>query len=375
MASRPFGEGSVLDDDIVETDDEFEPAASPTPAAEGGEEDSSPRSPSSPRSIRESLEDAYREEEIKAERARDEQGRFVKADDAAKSAPAAKEPPATTGAKPEQTVNEPASAPVAVQGGPPPGWSQEAKAAYQSLPPAVQQAVLKREKEVSDGFATYSANAKEFEAVVGPRRQYYAEQGISDHEAINNLWLWFEALQNSPGNAFPELAKLFRYDLSTVPPTGQSESQPSPQIDQRYASMEAAIRQQQQLLNGFVTAAEQERQSRIEAEFTEFARTHPHFEELRVHMGQLMKAGMAGDLADAYQKAAAIHPDIGQKLRQEEAAKAAAEAAAKAAQPRQAPRLAAVSPRTASPRGADSRPPGTGRSIRDELRAAMDTGV
>ncbi len=49
--------------------------------------------------------------------------------------------------------------------------------------------------------------------------------------------------------------------------------------------------------------SEQEHQARAERQIKAFARGHKHFRRVRVHMGQLIAAGKAHDLNEAYRLA------------------------------------------------------------------------
>lgn len=88
----------------------------------------------------------------KADRLRDQQGRFAKGE----TAPAGEvakpgEKPAVAGEAPKaEAAAAETNEPLVVR--PPHGWSPEAKAAFGALPEHVQQAVAKREAEVNKGF-------------------------------------------------------------------------------------------------------------------------------------------------------------------------------------------------------------------------------
>jgi hypothetical protein len=58
-------------------------------------------------------------------------------------------------------------------------------------------------------------------------------------------------------------------------------------------------------------------QQQINSQLTAFAKDHPHFEAVKVKMGQLMQAGLASDLESAYQQAIAITPEISDQIRAE----------------------------------------------------------
>jgi hypothetical protein len=96
----------------------------------------------------------------RAERLRDERGRFAKAEEAAqKPGEAGKAAAAPEGAKVPETASsaQPEAAQAAPEAakpaGPPPGWSPQSKAAFASLPPHVQADIVKREGEVNQGLA------------------------------------------------------------------------------------------------------------------------------------------------------------------------------------------------------------------------------
>src|SRR5690606_41587357 len=66
---------------------------------------------------------------------------------------------------------------------PPVSWSKEAKESWNTLPPAIQNAVLKREKEFSDGIKQYADDAKkirELEPYFAPHRQSMAANGVNE---------------------------------------------------------------------------------------------------------------------------------------------------------------------------------------------------
>lgn len=373
-----------------QTDLNQEPDGGSATSSPSGGGERAVSSPAAPPSVRESIE-AARKEVAKTEtrvdtpaesRVRDPAtGRFaqqeqksvaaggpkVSASGAPEAATETPLPKTQPDAKPDGQAVQPS--------GPPPGWSQEAKASWATLSPAIQAAVIKREQEVSSGFAQYGQIAqrhKEFEQIVSPRRQYYAGQGISDTEAVNNLWLWFEALQNSPSKAFPELAQRFGIDLSTVIPGAQADADQSSYIDPVVQSLQNEIQQLRGQVGQVTGTFQQQAQERTRQELANFAKDKPHFEAVRVSMGRLMQAGMANSLDEAYQQALALNPEIQaqiQRDQQAEAAKKAAEAALTTRPPTQ--RQAGVSLRGGAPSGANGAGKAPVGSIREELNKAF----
>ncbi len=347
----------------IDNPEELQPET-PPPAA--GDVDAGAVANAPAPSLRETLEAAARdaggETPQDGDRPRDASGRFVpKADgNAQEPGVVSATAPAKSSASPSPaaTPDTPA-APSTAPAGPPPGWASEAKALYPSLPPAIQAAVVKRESEVNAGFAQYAQAKQELERVIAPRRQHYAADGISDVQAIDNIWQWFEALKNSPQQAMPALAQMFGYDLSTVSP---GAPQSSSQVDPEVAALKAEVAQLRGESRKVYSSVEEFHTAQRRAELDAFAQGKPHFEKVRVTMGRLMQAGVATGLDDAYQKAVALDPEA--------TAASAAEASRKAAEDalkvRGGNRHAAVSVRGGSPNGAAGSPVPT--SIRDNLR-------
>lgn len=369
-----------------QTDLNQEPDGGSATSSPSGGGERAVSSPAAPPSVRESIEAARKEvakteartESPASDRVRDPAtGQFSKQEQkpvaaggpkvSAKSAPEAATAPLSPttqpDAKPIVTESNPS--------GPPPSWSADKKTAWTDLA-SLQKAVLKREEEFTNGISRYQAHQKEFEQIVSPRRQYYAGQGISDTEAVNNLWLWFEALQNSPAKALPELAQRFGIDLSTVIPGAQANADQSSYVDPVVQSLQEEIRQLRGQMGQVTGTFQQQAQERTRQELANFAKDKPHFEAVRVSMGRLMQAGMANSLDEAYQQALALNPEIQaqiQRDQQAEAAKKAAEAALTTRPPTQ--RQAAVSLRGGAPSGANGAGKAPVGSIREELSKAF----
>lgn len=345
-------------------------------AGEGEPASRGAASPDKPLSLRQQIEknvEAVRTEEAKRARAAD--GKFTKLDGAA-------EKPATT-----EQVSQPAkeASPEASKAiGPPPGWSAESKAFYNSLPAdhPIKRDVAKREEEVSNGFKAYSEKAKSYEAidqVLAPVRTTFQQAGIqSDADAVKALVSWEASFRNPETrlHAFQNLARTYGVDLSTLvqssPSGSPSAAQDIPEPLRPVIDQFGNVVQEVQSIKAQLQASEQQR---IEADFKAFADNgHPHFGAVRGAMGQLMQAGLATDLESAYQKAIALDPEISAQIRAGDDSKRAEEAErAKAEKARQAA-AAAVSPSGRSPVGqpsAPNAPASKGSSARESILNAV----
>lgn len=351
----------------MDAENEIE-AVSPS-LPDGGVEPVSPPDPAPP-SVRETLDAAAREVRGETDdgskpadagksggddRPRDAGGRFLPKTEA--GAPVV----AATPEKSPPTQSETQTAPSTAPSGPPPGWSAEAKAAFSTASPAIQAAVIKREQEISAGFAQYAQRQQQLEQVIAPRRQYYASDGVSDLQAIDNIWKWFEALKNSPAESFPALAQMFGYNLT---PSADANSD---QTNPENAALRAEIRRLEGQIGQVAGTFEQQQTEARRAELASWSKDKPYFEKVRVTMGRLMSAGVAGTLDDAYQQAIKVDPTVSAQVAAEEKAAAERKAAEEAISRRGGgnQRRAAVSVRGGSPNGAAGTSQPT--SIRESL--------
>ena len=259
--------------------------------------------------------------ESESTRARDELGRFTKAEqDAAAAAakaietvPAAAVPPAEQQAPIEQQAPN-AAAVVA----PPPGWSIAAKAEFDRLPPAVREAVAKREQEVNQGFA----KLQEYKGL-DPYVDMAKRSGTTITQALEGYTRAEQVLSTDFVSGVRDLCRYYNFSpAQLVEALGgqvqQGYQQPAAQdpyapVVQKLSALEQKWAQYEQ------QQAMQEEQA-VSSQLHEFASdpANRFFENVRADMGRLITAGMASDLKDAYDKACWAHPEI-RELRIKEA--------------------------------------------------------
>jgi hypothetical protein len=324
--------------------------------------------------ITKSIETVRTEE---AKRARDTAtGKFTKPEASAeKPAAAAEIQPEKKEAQPE-----PASKPFA----PPPGFSTETKAFLATLPEdhPIKRDLAKREGEVSNGIKTYSDKAKNYDAIdqiIAPVRSTFQQAGISsDADAIKVLLGWEAGFRNpaTRQQAFLNLAQQYGFDISTLVPSSQSGSpsaaqqdipdQLRPVIDQ-FGNVAQQVQSVEARLQNWENTQVAERLSA-------FAGSHPHFEAVRVQMGQLMSAGIVppGDLEKAYQKAIALNDEVSAQIKAEDDRKKSEELARANAEKVRKAALAAVSPSTRPPSGAPSAQTGKKANVRESILSSIN---
>lgn len=324
--------------------------------------------------INKSVESVRTEE---AKRVRDATtGKFTKTD-TKPEASAAEKPAAAEIPKPEQNAQPAESKPV----GPPSGWSKEAQALWDQLPPAVKADAVRREAETAKGFDEYrgkTAQLQEISQALDPIRPVLQQSGItSDAQAVKTLLNWEAGFRNPQTRvqAFHQLAKQYGVDLSTLvqnpspaPSAGQDIPEPLRPVIDQFGNIVQDVNSVKQELQNL-------RSERVESELRSFAKDKPHFEKVRVIMGQLMSSGIvpSGDLDTAYQKATQLHPEVSAQIQADTEAKRTAELAKTNAEKSARARAASVSPSPRSPNGAPAN--GTQKtkagSVRDSILSSV----
>lgn len=257
--------------------------------------------------------------------------------------------------------------------GPPPGWSAESKAVFAALPDPVKQDILKREKEVSDGFKSKSEEIKrysEIDQVLAPVRPVFQQAGINEAEGLRRLLSWEGALRN-PATRMQAYAALGRqYGIDHNSP----QSQAQPEIPDQLRPVYDNVGQLTQTVNTIQGELQRSREEAVSRTLTDFAKDKPHFETVRTTMGQLIAAGIVApdNLSEAYRQACASHPEIGPKLIKEQADKQAAELLKNQTQRIQTARSAAISPSGRAPNGPAANGKDSGkRSVRDTIMSSV----
>ena len=203
----------------------------------------------------------------------------------------------------------------------PKNWSDDVKKTFDTLPQESQEFMIKRDKEMTSDYtkktqelAEQRKNIEALDKVLQPARQTIHATGISEPEYISRLLNADNALRTNPKMALRQLAQGYGIDLSTMNEESESWNDPDPQ----YAQL---LQQNQQIMSELNQFKQQNIQSTVaqtEQTVEQFsAKTgadgklmHPHFDKVRVKMGNLIDAGEAKGLDDAYTKAVRLDDDL-----------------------------------------------------------------
>lgn len=270
--------------------------------------------------------------EVKADKPRDEAGKFAKVDSADLNKPVEPEPAARKA---------------------PSSWKPDAQTAWLKAdkgealtPEEVRLLALEAERRESDfhkgvsEFKTHSERARQYDQAVAPYQATLKQLGVDAPTAISKLLQADHTLRTAdPATKAAYLRQLaiqYGVDLENAP-----------QYDQQTQNMMFELqnlRQEQMLWQNRTQVQELEQ---VGQTLTEFGSEKPHFEAVRNDMADLLDAGQAKTLQEAYDKAVWLNPNVRQTLIENERA----EASKKFEAERQAQRAksAAVSVKGSSP--------------------------
>ena len=238
----------------------------------------------------------------------------------------------------------------------PKNWSEDVRSKFKDLPRDAQEYMLKRDKEMTADYTRKTQEVaeqrKSFESldkVIAPMRQQIAASGVGEAEYISRLLNADMALRNNPKMAIKQLAQGYGIDLSSIEET-VDWNDTDPQIAQLKQQNQAILAE----LNQFKQQNLQSARQQTEAQINGFANTkddkgnlkYPHFDKLRIKMGNLIDAGEAKGLEDAYAKAVRLDDELYKQSldAQRKSAKAEEDARRKAA----VEKAKKVRPRTAT---------------------------
>lgn len=308
-------------------------------------------------------------EQQKADRLRDEKGRFVAGEadktekkDALPAAPAQGQP----------------QVPAVVRPARPSSWKKDYWQDWDKLDPRLAEYINQREGEYANGVSTYKREydtAKPLLDAVAPFRDVIQQTGLQPAQWVNQLGEAHRGLtQGTPEqkvNILTQIALNNGIDLMKFAERvfvrgqdgqiylNQQMQRPQPQQQVQQPNVEQTV---QKILA-------QERAQQSLAEFSANKEKYPHYEAVRQQMGQLLDAGLAQDLPDAYTKALRMDDQLFQS---EQDAKRKADEALKLEAQRKvtaAAKANAVSTKSATPAGTAA---GTNKGLRAQITEAVE---
>lgn len=256
------------------------------------------------RTLKEINEKEPSEVEVQAEEApesgreRDEKGRFAEV---------GKEEPAPMPAE-EPDIEPPST------------WRKDAKERWKSLDKELKQELRKREDDYMSGISRYKAGhewASQF-APLAPRLQSLRDQFGSESEGLKHFFELSDYSERDPVGFLTWFAKVQNIDLASL--VSGAQENPSKETAKPDFSWKPQVGQIQQQLQDLKRHIDNEAEARakeelkvIEKDIADFSKDKEHFEDLRGDMARILEAGLAKNLAEAYDAAIMIRPDIREK--------------------------------------------------------------
>lgn len=271
----------------------------------------------------------------------------------------------------EQPSDQPRSAALKA----PDHWSQDDKDAFAKATPDLQRWALKRDKQTTSDYTRktqeLAEQRKRFEAldnVLAEARTTF--NGVPDHEAVRWMANVHQFLRAEPQNAIKWLRQTYNiHDEGSPPAVPTDESDADPVV----SALKRELSDVKAQVSQFTRETQADKQARIASTIDMFREQkgpdgqpmHPHFDAVQSTMAKLVRAGIASDLKEAYEKAVALDPTVSALEREAQAKRnKAAEQKKRAAELEKAKKAGfRVAP---SPQATQVQPT---NSIADELRA------
>ena len=237
----------------------------------------------------------------KADRVRDEHGRFAKSDEVGQSAEAQQQEPAKTIL-------------------PPTSWTVAAKAKFATLDPDVQAEILRSDKAALDGKVQWETKAEQYnrlDAALSKVRDRYRLAGLSDDQYVGALVQADEMLRGPNAHqALLTLAQQYGINLGALAQTGQQPFANQAYVDPNTQALQQELQGLKSRFEAQDKAKEAAEQQATLDQIEAFRQdpAHIYFDNVKTEMAALLQAGSAKTLDDAYEMATYANRDIRQLL-------------------------------------------------------------
>ncbi len=304
----------------------------------------------------------------KAERLRDEKGRFAEGKKETKEIPA-------VGKKSEAPIVETKPRPQR-----PSSWKKDMWDHWEKLDPQVAEYVNQREQEFAKGVSTYKQeweSAKPLQEAMAQFQPILQQYGIKPEQWISNLGNAHQQLvMGTPDqklSMFVKLAQDYQVPLQSLFTQGQDgKVYFNPQI-QSYQAPQP--RQEQTDPRQIVKQVLEEERANQEVQSFVNNEQYPYFEQVKETMAGLLQAGLAKDLKGAYEASLRMpmHTDIFDELQKQQQAKTEQEKREQAQRAVTGAKAKAVSVKSSTPVGTSTK--ANSKGLRGQLEDAFDEVV
>lgn len=297
-------------------------------------------------------------ESTKTTRARDESGKFTKA-----------QPEATTDVLEASDENdaEKATEVAEIATKPrPSSWKKDYEEDWGKLDPRIQEYIQQREADYAKGVSTYKNQWDTAAPIVEAMSQFAPVLQQNNIDPAQ----WISALGNAhvtlvygtpeqKVQMFQQLANEYGVDLGLANQSG---------YDPQFSSLAQELNQIKNQWSQFQQQQETLEQTQLRNEIDSFKADKPYFEDVRETMAGLLQSGMANDLQDAYDKAIRLNDDVFQKVQATQAQKSEAAQREKVA----AAKAKVLSPKSTTPTASATGGSKSASSARDAIMQAFE---
>jgi hypothetical protein len=270
--------------------------------------------------------EAAEQEPAKAEKPRDDAGKFAQTETV-------------------DAVEEP------VWKRPPSSWKKDYHETWATADDKLKQYAYQREEEMKAGIEPLKSKAQfadQMQEAVQPYMQTIQGLGIDAPRAVKALMEADHALRFSTPDQklqlFNRLAQQYGVNLGQVQGLPQQTA-----VDPMVYTLQNELNSVRGEVNNWKQQQEQAQNSALLGEINQFSQKAEHFEEARPVMIQLLQSGVATDLQDAYDKAVRLDPTLFDAIQQSKQAEVDAQKRAAANKAAKSARAAAVSVKSSTP--------------------------
>jgi hypothetical protein len=230
---------------------------------------------------------------------------------------------------------------------PPASWKKDYHEIWKTADPKLQEYAWQREEQMRAGVEPLIQKAQfadQMHEVIQPYINTIRGLGIEPTQAVKALMEADHTLRNSDPqtrmNYFMQLAQSYGINLG---------NQPMAPVDNTVYSLQNELNKIRGEIGSWKEAQEQQQNMALLGEINNFATRAEYFEEARPAMIQLLNAGLAQTLEEAYDKAIRLTPELFETVQQQHNAKVQQQRSMEANRAAKAARAAAVSVRSSTP--------------------------
>jgi hypothetical protein len=188
-------------------------------------------------------------------------------------------------------------------------FSDDAKAAWATVPENVRGEVARMERELTQGYEKHRASAEAYESYreLDDLAKSFGKKGA---DVFREYYQMEQALRKDPIGGFETLANRLGLSLRDIAAhiMGQTPEDVSSKQDATIRELRQQVEQLTQQIGGVTQTIQQQQQQATLNEVTKFAADHPRFDELADDIAFFMKSGRAKDLPEAYSLAERLNP-------------------------------------------------------------------